>query len=112
MVDSVHGRSGEAVPRTDRDGQPTPARSVTARPAVATRIGPVMRRRRLAPYLLLLPSAVAIGLVLVWPTIQIGLFSAQNYGLPQVTGSAHAVGRRGKLRDGTEGSRVLAVAAH
>ncbi len=88
MVDSVHGRSGEAVPRTDRDGQPTPARSVTARPAVATRIGPVMRRRRLAPYLLLLPSAVAIGLVLVWPTIQIGLFSAQNYGLPQVTGSA------------------------
>src|SRR6266704_2803861 len=85
MVDSVHGRSGGTVPRTDRDGQPT---AVTARPTVAARRGPVMRRRRLAPYLLLLPSAVAIGLVLVWPTIQIGLFSAQNYGLPQVTGSA------------------------
>src|SRR6266571_6089605 len=84
MVDSVHGRSGGTVPRTDRDGQPT---AVTARPTVAARRGPVMRRRRLAPYLLLLPSAVAIGLVLVWPTIQIGLFSAQNYGLAQVTGT-------------------------
>jgi N,N'-diacetylchitobiose transport system permease protein len=38
--------------------------------------------------LLLLPSAVAIGLVLVWPTIQLGLFSFQNYGLAQVTGAA------------------------
>jgi N,N'-diacetylchitobiose transport system permease protein len=26
--------------------------------------------------------------VLVWPTIQLGLFSFQNYGLPQVTGAA------------------------
>ena len=43
---------------------------------------------KLTPYLLLLPSAVAIGLLLVWPTIQIAGFSFQNYGLPQVTGAA------------------------
>ena len=46
------------------------------------------RRRRLAPYLLLLPSAVAIGLLLVWPAIQLAVYSGQDYGLPQVTGAA------------------------
>jgi ABC-type sugar transport system permease subunit len=46
------------------------------------------QRRRLVPYLLLLPSAVAIGLLLVWPGIQLALYSLQNYGLPQVTGAA------------------------
>jgi ABC-type sugar transport system permease subunit len=45
-------------------------------------------RRRLAPYLLLLPSAVAIGLMLVWPAIQLAVYSLQDYGLPQVTGAA------------------------
>ncbi len=45
------------------------------------------RRRRWAPYLLLLPSAVAIGLLLVWPTIQISVYAFQNYGIPQVVGS-------------------------
>jgi ABC-type sugar transport system permease subunit len=44
-------------------------------------------RRRIAPYFLLLPSAVAIGLLLVWPAIQIGTYSFQNYGLPQITGA-------------------------
>ena len=39
------------------------------------------------PYLLLLPSAVAIGLLLIWPAIQIAIYSFQNYGLPQVTGA-------------------------
>ena len=46
------------------------------------------RRRRLTPYLLLLPSAVAIGLLLVWPGIQLVIYSVQDYGLPQVTGAA------------------------
>jgi N,N'-diacetylchitobiose transport system permease protein len=45
-------------------------------------------RRRLAPYLLLLPSAAAIGLLLVWPAIQLGTYSFQSYGLPQATGAA------------------------
>ncbi len=52
---------------------------------------PRARRRGLrgwTPYLLLLPSAVAIGLLLVWPAIQLGLFSFQNYGLPQLSGAA------------------------
>jgi N,N'-diacetylchitobiose transport system permease protein len=40
------------------------------------------------PYLLLLPSAIAIGLLLLWPAIQIGVFSFQDYGLPQLTGAA------------------------
>ncbi len=44
-------------------------------------------RRRLAPYLLLLPSAAAIGLLLVWPAIQLAVFSLQDYGLPQVMGT-------------------------
>lgn len=43
-------------------------------------------RRRPAPYLLLLPSAVAIGLLLIWPTIQIAVYSFQNYGLLQLRG--------------------------
>jgi N,N'-diacetylchitobiose transport system permease protein len=43
-------------------------------------------RRWWSPYLLLLPSAVAIGLLLLWPTIQIGVYSFQNYGILQVRG--------------------------
>jgi ABC-type sugar transport system permease subunit len=44
-------------------------------------------QRRLVPYMLLLPSAVAIGLMLVWPSIQLAYYSFQNYGLPQITGA-------------------------
>jgi N,N'-diacetylchitobiose transport system permease protein len=51
------------------------------------RAAALIRRRHLAPYLLLLPSVVAIGALVLWPAIQIGLFSLQNYGLPQVTGA-------------------------
>jgi ABC-type sugar transport system permease subunit len=47
-----------------------------------------IRRHRLTPYALLLPSVAAIGLLLFWPTIQIAVFSFQNYGLPQLTGAA------------------------
>jgi len=76
-------RAGTAVdsPSPRRSGQwslpPLPARLRTGRP----------RRRRWSPYLLLFPSAVAIGLLLVWPTIQVGVYSFQNYGIPQVVGS-------------------------
>src|SRR5215472_15146878 len=45
-------------------------------------------RRRLVPYMLLLPSTVAIGLMLVWPAIQLAVYSFQDYGLPQITGAA------------------------
>jgi len=39
------------------------------------------------PYMLLLPSAVAVGLMLVWPAIQLAVYSFQDYGLPQITGA-------------------------
>jgi ABC-type sugar transport system permease subunit len=41
-----------------------------------------------APYLLLLPSVAAIALVLIWPAIQLGVFSAQDYGIRQETRTA------------------------
>jgi ABC-type sugar transport system permease subunit len=57
-------------------------------PSVRTLLGARKARRRLAPYLLLAPSAAAIGLLLVWPAIQLAVYSFQDYGLPQVTGAA------------------------
>jgi ABC-type sugar transport system permease subunit len=57
-------------------------------PPVRHLLGARRTRRRLVPYLLLVPSAVAIGLLLVWPAIQLGVYSFQDYGLPQVTGAA------------------------
>jgi ABC-type sugar transport system permease subunit len=57
-------------------------------PPVRRLLGARRTRRRLVPYLLLLPSAAAIGLLLVWPAIQLGVYSFQDYGLPQVTGAA------------------------
>jgi N,N'-diacetylchitobiose transport system permease protein len=53
-----------------------------------------VRRHRLAPYLLLLPSAAVIAALVLWPTVQIAEFSFQNYGLQQEIGAAptHWVG--------------------
>jgi ABC-type sugar transport system permease subunit len=45
-----------------------------------------VRRHKLAPYLLLLPAFAGIALVLLWPLVQVAIYSFQNYGLPQVTG--------------------------
>jgi ABC-type sugar transport system permease subunit len=59
-----------------------------ARRASAARLRALIRRYRLAPYLLLLPSMAAIGLVLLWPVVQVGLYSFQNYGLAQTDGAA------------------------
>jgi ABC-type sugar transport system permease subunit len=90
MVRTVSGPPGRGA------GSSGPA-SPAARPAPRDAPGPqgrpggvasFIRRRRLTPYALLLPSAVAIGLLLFWPTIQIAELSLQNYGLPQVTGVA------------------------
>jgi ABC-type sugar transport system permease subunit len=44
-------------------------------------------RRLAAPYVLLLPSVALIGLLLLWPTVQIAVYSFQNYGIPQVLGT-------------------------
>jgi ABC-type sugar transport system permease subunit len=69
--------------------RPRPAGAVR-RPGPLTarqRAMALLRRRRLVPYVLLLPSIVIIGVLIVWPAVQIGLFSFQDYGLPQVTGA-------------------------
>ena len=47
-----------------------------------------IRRHKLAPYLLLAPALAGIALVLLWPLIQVVLYSFQNYGLAQLTGAA------------------------
>jgi ABC-type sugar transport system permease subunit len=52
------------------------------------RIGTFVRRHRLAPYLLLIPAIIGVGWLIVWPTIQVGLFSFQNYGILQLAGVA------------------------
>ncbi len=64
---------------------PSPARPPGTRPA---RAAALLRRYRLAPYLLVLPSLAAIALVLLWPVVQVALYSFQNYGLPQTDGAA------------------------
>src|SRR5690242_2737497 len=90
MVRTVSGQPGR-IPGPESPASPAgPAgrRSPGLRdvPGVRQRTAAFIRRRRLTPYALLLPSAIAIGLLLFWPTIQIAEFSLQNYGLPQVTG--------------------------
>src|SRR4029077_1606361 len=58
------------------------------RPSPGNGFGAFVRRHRLAPYLLLAPALVGIGLVLLWPLAQVVVYSFQNYGLPQITGAA------------------------
>jgi N,N'-diacetylchitobiose transport system permease protein len=86
--------------RTTVSGQPGQASEGPAAPAgrgfpasaaggrgARQRAAMFIRRHRLTPYALLLPSVAAIGLLLAWPTIQIAEFSFQNYGLPQLAGA-------------------------
>ena len=40
----------------------------------------------MGPYLLLLPATAVIAALILWPAVQIGLFSFQNYGLMQISG--------------------------
>ncbi|HUB40244.1 MAG TPA: sugar ABC transporter permease [Streptosporangiaceae bacterium] len=67
-------------------GGSTPSGGLPTVPAT-TRLKVFVRRHKLAPYLLLLPALVGIALVLLWPLIQVAIYSFQNYGLPQVTGA-------------------------
>jgi len=52
------------------------------------RLGAFVRRHKLAPYLLLTPALIGIALVLLWPLVQVIIFSFQNYSLMQITGAA------------------------
>jgi N,N'-diacetylchitobiose transport system permease protein len=87
MVKTSHadGRSGAPAPEAGRryGSGPTPASAGGFKLSVATWI----RRHKIAPYLLLIPSLGLIGALVLWPTVQIGIFSFQNKGLPQVIGT-------------------------
>jgi ABC-type sugar transport system permease subunit len=52
------------------------------------RLGAFIHRHKVAPYLLLAPALFGIALVLLWPLAQVAIYSLQNYGLPQILGSA------------------------
>jgi N,N'-diacetylchitobiose transport system permease protein len=67
-----------AVLRHRQSGRPGPLR---------VRVSTFVRRHRLAPYLLLAPALIGIALVVLWPLVQMVIFSFQNYGLPQITGA-------------------------
>src|ERR1700747_14799 len=79
MVRTVPGRPG---------GLDSPAVTPSGAPLdVRPRASIFVRRHRLAPYLLLLPSAAVIAALVLWPTVQIAELSFQNYGLQQEIGA-------------------------
>jgi len=69
-----------------RPGTKSPAGAVTPGLTARQRVAIWIRKRGAAPYLLLLPATAVIGALILWPAVQIGLFSFQNYGLMQITG--------------------------
>jgi N,N'-diacetylchitobiose transport system permease protein len=82
MANTVERRAGMVAGRvTARNG----TRPGSVRPDKG--LGAFVRRYRLAPYLLLAPALIGIGLVLLWPLAQVVIYSFQNYGLPQITGA-------------------------
>jgi ABC-type sugar transport system permease subunit len=95
MVTSSHSRPGTPSPAgsTPPGHKPDGSRHTTDRPVRSApvlsfrqRVGIWIRKRGLAPYLLLVPATAVIGVLIVWPAVQVGLFSFQNYGLMQISG--------------------------
>jgi N,N'-diacetylchitobiose transport system permease protein len=84
MARTVHGRPGSLGSSAGLTSGHAPRLTLRQRGTI------FVRRHRLAHYLLVLPSAAVIAALLLWPTIQIAVFSFQNYGLPQVVGSEPA----------------------
>jgi len=89
MVDTVGDRKAVAATgnrsRHTRRGRADPPNTLGQ-----SALGAFMRRHRLAPYLLILPALAGIGLALIWPTLQIGLYSLQNFGEAQIVGTQPA----------------------
>jgi ABC-type sugar transport system permease subunit len=56
--------------------------------SLRNRLGTFVRRHKLSPYLLVAPALAGIALVLLWPLVQVVIFSFQNYSLMQITGAA------------------------
>jgi ABC-type sugar transport system permease subunit len=67
-------------------GGSAPAGGWAQMPA-ATRLKAFVRRHKLAPYLMLAPALAGIALVLLWPLVQVAIYSFQNYGLQQAIGN-------------------------
>src|SRR5215469_1812448 len=95
MVTSSHSRpgtsspAGSTPPPSKPDGpRNTTSRSVPSRDAASfqRRAGIWIRKHGAGPYLLLLPATAVIGALILWPAIQVGLFSFQDYGLLQISG--------------------------
>src|SRR5215469_10477490 len=78
-----------------RPGSNSPAGVITGRvrtPGLTPRqrVAIWIRRHKAAPYLLLIPATAVIAWLVLWPSVQIGLFSFQNYGLLQISGALPA----------------------
>jgi ABC-type sugar transport system permease subunit len=78
MIEQPHAVLPAGLPAGLPGGGPGSAR---------VRLATFVRRRKLAPYLLLAPALVGIALVLLWPLVQVAIFSFQNYGIQQITGA-------------------------
>ena len=95
MVTSSHNRPGIPSPAgsTPRSPEPRGPRNTTTRSGAPSpdlsfraRAGIWIRKRGAGPYLLLLPATAVIAALILWPAVQVGLFSFQNYGLMQISG--------------------------
>jgi N,N'-diacetylchitobiose transport system permease protein len=82
MAELVWRRALTAWQRTEEQGT-APGGTAPRKTSVAG----FVRRHKLAPYLLLAPGLAGIAVVLLWPLIQVAVYSFQNYGLPQITGA-------------------------
>jgi len=91
VADTVQGRrSGRPAlrPPGQRHSGQRPAGPRAANQSAQARAAAFIRRHKIAPYLLLAPALAGIALVLLWPLVQVVLYSFQNLGLPQLTGAA------------------------
>jgi ABC-type sugar transport system permease subunit len=88
VADTAQRRPGLRPPSgSSRPGPHAPGRPRSGAQA-RVRLAAFVRRHKLAPYLLLAPALAGIALVLLWPLVQVVIYSFQNYGLPQITGAA------------------------
>jgi N,N'-diacetylchitobiose transport system permease protein len=86
VADTVQRRPGLGRTPGPQRGPGQSGQHLPGRPARA-RAAAFVRRHKLAPYLLLAPALAGIALVLLWPLVQVVMFSFQDYGLPQLTGA-------------------------
>jgi ABC-type sugar transport system permease subunit len=77
--------AGAAPPKTSARLR-VPVRPTTPGLTTRQRAAIWVRRTGAAPYLLLLPATAVIGWLVLWPAIQIGVISFQNFGLMQIVG--------------------------